>query len=139
MYSSFSSLLRSSVVNVLLLFNPSLIILAPSVPISLSIYFIFIIVHLSFSDSIIFHFYSSFSSPLRSSVVNVLLLFNNSLIILAPDSPILLSIYFIFIIYHLSFSTLILLSHHHSDPVQSMYYYFSILHLSSLLLLLQYC
>ena len=110
-FSSFSSPLRSSLVNILLYFNPSLIIFAPSSPILLSIYFIYI----SFSLSLFHHthfflsfffivpsyFFSSFSSPLRPSPVNVLLLFNPSPIIFAPSSPILLSIYFIYISFSL--------------------------------------
>jgi len=46
------------------------------------VFFIIIIIHF-----IILHF----SSPYRYSVVNVVLVFNDSLIILAPDSPILLA------------------------------------------------
>ena len=44
----------------------------------------------------------SFSSPFRFSSVNVLLLFNPSPIIIAPSSPILLFIYFIYISFSLS-------------------------------------
>ena len=46
--------------------------------------------------------FSSFSSPSRFSTVNVLFLFNPSLIIFAPSSPILLTIYFIYISFSLS-------------------------------------
>ncbi len=81
-YSSFSSHSRFSLVNVLLLFNPLLIILAPDPKIVLPIDYI-----LYQFCIIIFYFYSSFSSQPRFSVVNVLLLFNPSLIIFAPDSP----------------------------------------------------
>ena len=66
---------------------------------------------------IIFHFDSSLSSLFSHSSVNVLLLFNTSLIIFAPSAPILLTTYFICIIYHLSFSSFILLCHHHSETV----------------------
>ena len=95
--------------------------------------------------------YWTFLSPHRSSIDNVLLLFNPSFIILTPKSPILLS--FFFILYHflLSFSPFLPfvsiycffyffhLYHYHSDTVQLMYCYLSIFHLSFLLLNLQYC
>ena len=67
---------------------------------------------ISFLSFIIFHLYSSLSSHCRFSVVNVLLLFNTSLIMLAPESPILLSTQFLlyiplFFFFILPFSSLL--------------------------------
>ena len=58
----------------------------------------FLFIYLLFFKIFIF---TSISSPPRYSVVNVVLIFNDSLIILAPSSPILLSVHISF--YHFYF------------------------------------
>jgi len=76
----------------------------PSSFCSNSVIYLFHLNHISDSISVLFSFLLfiihstflySFSSPLKFSVVNVLLLFNTLLIILAPEFLIWLSIYFI--------------------------------------------
>ena len=93
---------------------------------------------------IIFISFHSFSSPASSSVVNVVLVFNDSLIILAPDSPISLAVHINYHFISLFVYTLSYYIHfisfnfsHHSDSVQSMLYLFSMIRLPSLLLVLQ--
>ena len=87
-----SSQVRSSVVNVVLIFNDSLIILAPSAPILLSVHYQF---HLTlfflYSTSISFSLF--LSSPYTYSFVNVVLIFNDSPTIFAPSDPIVLSVH----------------------------------------------
>ena len=80
--------------------------------ISLSIFIFIIIISSPFLLSLSFLyffvisscFFPSFSSLCRYSAVNVLLYFNTSPIIFAPSAPILLSIYFIYILLLLFFS-----------------------------------
>ena len=84
---SCSSRSRCSTVNVVLTFNDSLILFAPSSPIALPVH-----LFLSFSFPSLFLFYSYSSLP-RSSSVNVVLTFNDSLILIAPSAPILLPVH----------------------------------------------
>ena len=86
-----SSPFRYSSVNVVLIFNDSLIILAPSAPILLSVRYQ---LHFPLLPIYIFIFII-LSSPLRSSVVNEVLIFNDSLIIFAPSAPILLPVHYL--------------------------------------------
>ena len=105
----------------------------------LSFQFYFILLFISFSFSIL-------SSQYRYSVVSVVLVFNDSLIAFAPDSPILFTVHFhlllLFSLYHFHyfhFRLVILIInfisffislfyffflffpyHHNADPVQSM-------------------
>ena len=113
-FISYSSQLRSSLVNVVLTFRASLILLAPA-PILFP-------VHLFFSFSFHFSFPHSYSSHLRSSTVNVVLTFNDSLILLAPSAPISLPVHLFSSFSFTSFYTTYILIHHLPDPVQSMYY-----------------
>ena len=80
------SRLISIEVSVLLIFNASLIIRVPSVPILLS-------VHLSLSLYVCFLHSFFFLLHLRFSSVSVLFIFNDSLIILVPFVSILFSVY----------------------------------------------
>ena len=93
----YSLQLRSSLVNVVLTFNDSLILLVPSSPISLPVH-----LFISFHFILFFHFYS-YSSPSRYSSVNVVLAFNDSLILLAPSAPIPISVC-LFFLFHSPFS-----------------------------------
>ncbi len=126
---------RFSVVNVVLVFNNSLIAVAPDSPILLAVHFHLLLLfspsfslfsfHLLYllSFSFIFHSFVLFlfpfylSSHSRFSSVNVVLVFNNSLIAFAPDSPKKLSFHF----RSLSLFSLVVIPfiHHHHNPASS--------------------
>ena len=112
---------RFSDVNVVLLFNDSLIILAPESLTSLSVhhnYHLVVFKNFTFICSL----YSSFYSQLRFSDVNVILFFNDSIIILAPFAPISLSVHcFVGFVFHfISFICLLFSYHHLPGSVMSM-------------------
>ena len=90
-----SSLPRFSLVNVVLVFNDSLIIIAPSSPILVHVHinYHFIFILCIYIILFIFISFLSISLLLRFSSVNVVLVFNNSLIILATSSPIMLTVH----------------------------------------------
>ncbi len=90
-----SSQPRFSSVNVVLIFNVSLIAEAPSSPILLPVHFLLLFIFL-----LLFHFLFLISSLHRFSSVNVVLIFNDSLIAQAPFAPISLSVHY-FIIHFL--------------------------------------
>ena len=91
-FHSYSSPNRYSSVNVVLTFNDPLILLAPSAPIMLPVH-----LFISFSFPSLFHSHSySYSLPYRYSSVNVVLTFNDSLILFAPSAPILFSFHLFF-------------------------------------------
>ena len=71
----------------------------------------------SFPSFFIFH---SYSSPNRTSLVNVVLTFNDSLILFAPSSPISFPVHLFISFSFPSLFPFVILIHHHSDPVQSM-------------------
>ena len=101
---------RSSDVNVVFIFIPSLIAFAPSAPIWSSFHFHFLLLS-SFSIS----FYSVLSSPLRFSDVNVVFIFITSLIAFAPSYPnCITTVYLYFFFQLLSFPCTI---HHLPDSV----------------------
>lgn len=81
---------RHSSVNVLLRCNASLIIFVPDSPIWLSIHSYVLLSPPSLRTKCLFFFFASIQSS--HSWVNALLVFNNSLIILVPGSPISLSV-----------------------------------------------
>ena len=110
-----SSPLRFSDVNVVLVFNDSLIEIAPSAPISLSVHCIIgFVFHFHFIHLFICYLHYILSSRSRSSSVNVVLVFNDSLIILAPSGPIRLSahisLFIIFLFSSLSLSSFFFLA-----------------------------
>ncbi len=73
----------------------------------LPLQFCYLFIYSFYNFSLPFHF-SSYSSQLRSSSVNALLTFNDSLILLAPSAPILLSVHLFLLFLFSSFSFLFL-------------------------------
>ncbi len=128
---------RFSLVNVLLLFNTSLIILAPSSPIPFPVYFFVLTILLHYVLFIFFH--CSYSpSPLRFSSVSefLMILLHAIFALIQPysSSPIPFPGYFLFLSI-LLYRVLFLLFHlyillYYSNSVWLTYYYFSDLHLS---------
>ena len=94
------SQLRFSEVSALLVLSASPIILVSSAPILLSVRFIYLFFFLVFHLFFFLFFFIPvfFLSLLTFSLVIVLLIFNDSLNILAPSIPILLTVHFIIVL-----------------------------------------
>ena len=119
---------KTSVVNVLLYFKASVIIFAPSSPILLATRSQIFFKHTY--NMFLMHSYFLNALQLKFSVVNVLLIFNTSLIIFAPSSPIPLSSRSKNIFEHrymLLMHFFICLILYNLNLVLSMYYYISML------------
>ena len=99
---SFSSHLRFSEVNVELIFNASLILLAPSALISFAVHIHFMSLFIPFSSSFLL---LSFLLLSRFSEINAELIFNASLILLAPSALISLSVHIHFVSLFIVFSS----------------------------------